>query len=230
MSSEPVLYVAATPIGNLDDVTPRLLETIGSVALVACEDTRVFGRLCARHSVSRPSLKAYHEHNERQLAARVLEVLSAGDSVLLVSNAGTPLISDPGYKLVRAAIDNGIRVSPLPGPNAAIAALSASGLRVDRFAFVGFPPKKPGKLRNFLVRYKLFDGTLIFYESPHRVAKLTEACREVFGNCPAVVARELTKMHEQFLRYDLDSLIRYLAAHKVRGECSLLVQNDVEPD
>ena len=226
MSSEPVLYVAATPIGNLEDVTPRLLETIASVSLVACEDTRVFGRLCARHKVARPALKPFYEHNEERLTQQVLENLEEGRSVLLASNAGTPLISDPGYKLVRTAIEHGYRVSPLPGPNAAVTALCASGLRVDRFAFLGFPPRKPGKLRNFLSLYKSFDGTLIFYESPHRVAKLSRACLEVFGNCPAVLARELTKLHEEFLRDELDKLSETLESQKVRGECSLLVQND----
>ncbi len=173
---------------------------------------------------------SYHEHNERDRISTLLNELNNGATVLLASNAGTPLISDPGYAIVRAAIEAGVTVSPIPGPSAALSALCCSGLRVDRFAFLGFPPRKPGKLVNFLKEASRFDGTLIMYESPNRVSKLVGAACQVFGDAPAVLARELTKIHEEFLRGGLFELSKTLEIRELIGECCLLIENRVKDD
>ncbi len=219
------LYVAATPIGNAGDASARLRELVERVEVVACEDTRVFGKLCRLLGVKAPRLVSYHEHNEREKADYFLGVLEGGGDVLLASNAGTPLLSDPGYVLVRRAVERGFRVSPLPGPNAAVAALSCSGLRVDRFAFLGFPPRKEGRLARFLEEAGKFDGTVIMYESPRRLARLVKKAAEVLGARRAVVARELTKIHEEFIRGTLPELAEALSARNLKGECCLLVEN-----
>jgi 16S rRNA (cytidine1402-2'-O)-methyltransferase len=219
------LLVAATPIGNLSDISQSLRSAIESADAVACEDTRVFGRLCMAISVKHGRLIALYEHNERDRAKTIADMVESGNTVLLVSNAGTPLMSDPGFNVVREAVKRGLAVSPIPGPCSAVAALSCSGLRTDRFAFAGFPPRKCGKLARFLEELSNFDGTVILFESPQRIAKLVNACAERFGPAPAVVARELTKMHEEFLRGNLQEISAILESRELRGECILLIEN-----
>lgn len=219
------LWVVATPIGNLDDLSPRAVATLREVALIAAEDTRHSRALLVRHGIATP-LAALHEHNEREAVAALLARLVAGDSVALVSDAGTPLVSDPGYRLVRAARAAGIRVSPVPGACAAIAALSVAGLPSDRFVFEGFLPAKAPARRARLVELAAEPRTLVFYESSHRVAESLADMRDVFGAArEAVLARELTKLYETVLAAPLGELAERVARDpdQQRGEFVLLV-------
>lgn len=201
-----VLYVVATPIGNLADLSARAAATLGSVDLIACEDTRHSRRLLAHLGIEKP-LCAYHDHNEAQVHARLLARLEAGDSIALISDAGTPLISDPGFTLVRAARARDIAVVPIPGPSALIAALCASGLPSDRFLFLGFPPRASSQRRAFLEAVASEPGTLILYESGKRILATLEDCAAVLGCARnAVIARELTKCFETFLSGTLGTL------------------------
>jgi 16S rRNA (cytidine1402-2'-O)-methyltransferase len=217
------LLVVATPIGNLDDLSPRGRAALAAADIVACEDTRHSGRLLAHLGIDKP-LVSLHEHNERQRLPRLLADLDEGRTIALVSDAGTPLVSDPGYLLVREAAARGVRIEPLPGPSALLAALVASALPPHPFTFLGFPPPKPGKRRNFYRRYADLDHTLVFYESPHRViASLADAEAEL-GDRPAAVCRELTKLHEEILRGPLSELAAELASRPaVKGEIVLVV-------
>jgi len=219
------LYVVATPIGHLGDVTARARDVLASVAVVAAEDTRHSGRLLQALGLSRPML-SLHEHNERERAAVVIARLQAGEDVALVSDAGTPLVSDPGYGLVRAAIESGLRVVPVPGPCAAIAALSVAGLPTDRFCFEGFLPARSAARRARLGELAGETRTLVFYESPQRLRATLEEAAAAFGaDRRAAVARELTKLHETFYHGDLGSLAHRAAddADLARGEIVLLV-------
>ena len=220
-----VLYLVATPIGNLEDITYRAVRLLGQADLIACEDTRETRKLLDHYGIRKPTI-SYHEHNETErapeLAARMLE----GESVALVSDAGMPLVSDPGYRLVRAAIENGIPVEPIPGPSAALAAtaLAASGLPSHAFYFGGFLPSKPGQRAKALEALAGMAVTLIFYEAPHRVLEALDAVQEILGPRPVVVARELTKTHEEFLRGDAAGIRAELAARdSVKGEITLLI-------
>ena len=217
------LLVVATPIGNLDDLSPRGRDALAAADVVACEDTRHTGRLLAHLGIDKP-LVSLHEHNERQRLPRLLGDLDEGRTVALVSDAGTPLVSDPGYLLVREAAARGVRIEPLPGASALLAALVASALPPHPFTFLGFPPPKPGKRRNFYRRYAEVDHTLVLYESPHRVvASLADAEAEL-GDRPAAVCRELTKLHEEVLRGPLSALAAELASRPaVKGEIVLVV-------
>jgi len=220
------LFVVATPIGNLGDLSPRALDTLREVAAICAEDTRRTRQLLSYFGVERPLL-ALHEHNEEAMAERLVERLAAGDSLALVSDAGTPLVSDPGYRLVRAARQAGIKVSPLPGPCAAIAALSVAGLASDRFAFEGFLPAKEGARRDRLQRLAGEPRTQVFYESSHRIEATLAALAEAFGgDRPAVLARELTKLFETVLDGTLAELRDRVAADpdQRRGEFVLIVQ------
>lgn len=214
------LYLVATPIGNLADFSPRAIETLRAAKLVACEDTRTSRTLFARHGISAPTM-ALHEHNEREASEKVLRTLQEGDDVALVSDAGTPAISDPGAALVAAAHRAGLRVLPVPGPSAAIAAYCASGFLSDRFLFAGFLPAKPGKALAELEA----DCPVILYEAPHRVAKTVAALLERFG--PAreiVIARELTKKFEEVARMPLGEAPAWLAGpHRDQGEFVLVL-------
>ncbi len=192
------LFVVALPIGNLGDLSPRAREVLASVNLILAEDTRHTGRLLRQLGIATPLL-SYHEHNEERRVPEVLKHLQQGASVALVSDAGTPLVSDPGFRLVRAAREAGVPVIPVPGPSAVIAALSVSGFPTDRFAFEGFPPRKPGKLKCYLEDLRHEDRTLVFFESVHRVVRFLETLREVWGDVPVFVAREMTKLHETYL-------------------------------
>ena len=220
------LHVVATPIGNLADLSPRALETLRTVAAVCAEDTRHTRQLLAHFGIERPLL-ALHEHNEAEVADRLVARLQAGDSLALVSDAGTPLVSDPGFRLVRAARAAGIRVSPVPGASALIAALSVAGLPSDRFAFEGFLPAKAGARRERLAALAGEARTLVFYESSHRIADSLADLRAAFGDDRrAVVARELTKLFETVLDGRLADLHATVEgdANQRRGEFVLLVE------
>lgn len=220
------LHVVATPIGNLADLSPRALETLRTVDAICAEDTRHTRQLLAHFGLERPLL-ALHEHNEAALAERLVARLLAGESLALVSDAGTPLVSDPGFRLVRAAREAGIRVSPVPGPSAIIAALSVAGLPSDRFAFEGFLPAKPAARRERLAALAGEARTLVFYESSHRIAETLADCVAAFGaERPAVLARELTKLFETVLDGGLAGLQARVEAdpNQRKGEFVLLVQ------
>jgi len=193
------LFVVATPIGNLEDITVRALRIRREVALIAAEDTRRTAHLLARHAIATPTT-SLHEHNEAGKSAALVERLLRGESIALVSDAGTPTVSDPGGLLIRATIDAGIRVESVPGPSAVLAALAASGVPTDAFAFLGFPPTRGKDRKQWFQRVKTIRGTIVFFEAPHRIqATLTEIAREI-GDCQAVVCRELTKVHEELVR------------------------------
>jgi 16S rRNA (cytidine1402-2'-O)-methyltransferase len=221
-----ILYVVATPMGNLADISQRALEVLARVALIAAEDTRHTGGLLSHYGLRTP-LTACHEHNEEKLVPRLLERLAAGEDLALVSDAGTPLISDPGYPLVAAARAAGLRVVPIPGPNAAICALSAAGLPSDRFVFLGFPPRTRAKRREWFVTLAQEPGTLIFYEAGNRVlATLADLAASLGPDRRTVVARELTKHFETFLDGSLTGLIPRIEEDpdQQKGEFVLLVE------
>jgi 16S rRNA (cytidine1402-2'-O)-methyltransferase len=218
------LYVVATPIGNLADASPRALDVLRQAELVACEDTRTTRTLLARHGIERTTL-ALHAHNERTATAKLLAALRAGSSVALVTDAGTPGISDPGALLVEAAHREGLRVVPVPGPNAAVAAYSAAGFAADRFLFVGFLPAKPAARRKALAAVDL-PWPVIFYEAPHRVLETVEDLAARFGGeRELVIARELTKKFEEVARLPLAQAAAWLkaGAHRQQGEFVLVL-------
>lgn len=226
------LYVVATPIGNLDDISARALRILREVALIAAEDTRHSVRLLQHFGIETP-LAACHEHNERDQGGRFLARLQAGEDVALISDAGTPLISDPGYHLVRQARAAGIAVVPVPGACALIAALSAAGLPSDRFIFEGFLPAKAAGRRARLEQVREEPRTLIFYEAPHRILECLQDMREVFGDDrPALLARELTKTFETLQGLPLAELCEWVAAdsNQQRGECVVLVAGWQAPE
>lgn len=226
------LYVVATPIGNLDDISARALRILREVALIAAEDTRHSARLLQHFGIPTP-LAACHEHNEREQGGRFLARLQAGEDVALISDAGTPLISDPGYHLVRQVRAAGISVVPVPGACALIAALSAAGLPSDRFIFEGFLPAKAAGRRARLELVREEPRTLIFYEAPHRILECLEDMREIFGaERPALLARELTKTFETLQGLPLAELCRWVAAdsNQQRGECVVLVAGWQAPE
>ena len=218
------LYVVATPIGNLEDMTFRAVRTLKEVALIACEDTRQTRKLLEHYSIP-TRLISYHEHNERDRGAELMTMLEAGDSVALVSDAGTPLISDPGFRLVETAVARGVKVTPIPGASAAITALSAAGLETDSFRFVGFLPAKPSQRRREMEAWKTARETTILYEAPHRILGTLADIAEVLGpERRLVLGRELTKMHEEFLRGTAAELGADLAGRPaIKGEITLLV-------
>ena len=213
------LFIVATPIGNLEDVTLRALRVLKEADLVACEDTRHTRKLLAHYQIS-TSTVSYHEHNERERTAELIKKLEAGLNIALVSDAGTPVISDPGFHIVREAIDRGIPVVPIPGPSALITAVSASGLPGE-FAFYGFLPSRRAARRARLEELAEIKSTLVFYEAPHRIKETIADAREAFGNRECVVARELTKLHEEFVRGSLSQL--ELPEGAARGEIVLLI-------
>lgn len=216
------LYLVATPIGNLEDITLRAVRVLGEVDLIACEDTRRTRQLLTHYGIRKPLL-SYHEHNERERAVKLADRLSSGQSIALVSDAGTPLISDPGYRLVCETVRRGIAVVPLPGASALATALAASGLPVHDFFFAGFLPPRRKARRARLAELSAIQSTLIFYETPHRIMEFIEDAVELFGDRSAVLARELTKLHEEFLRGRLSEVARLVSNEKLRGEMVLLV-------
>ena len=218
------LYLVSTPIGNLEDITLRALRILREeVSVIACEDTRQTQKLLEHFSI-RKHLVSYHDHNEASRTAELLGRLEGGDSVALVSDAGTPLVSDPGFRLVTAAIEHEVRVIPIPGASAALAGLAGSGLPPDEFRFVGFLPAKSGARQRFLETLRLEQATVIAYESPHRILETLLDMGRLFASRRVVVARELTKIHEEFLRGTANEIHAELARRpSVKGEITLLI-------
>lgn len=219
-----MLYVVATPLGNLEDITLRARRVLGEVSVIACEDTRHSRTLLTHLGLNTP-LVSYHEHNEAARTQELLQRLQAGEDVALISDAGTPCISDPGYRLVAACAEAGLTVSPIPGPAAVIAALSASGLPTDTFHFVGFLPREGKRRRRALEGLCELPGTLVFYESPHRIVGLLEDAEATLGARRCCVAREITKLHEEMLRGTCGELALELSTReRVRGEITCLIE------
>ncbi|HEY3837943.1 MAG TPA: 16S rRNA (cytidine(1402)-2'-O)-methyltransferase [Bryobacteraceae bacterium] len=225
-----ILYVVATPIGNLEDITYRAVRILGEVNWIACEDTRQTRKLLEHYRIETPQI-SYHEHNEMERARELTSRLLADESGALVSDAGVPLISDPGYRLVHAAVGAGIVVQPVPGASAALAALSASGLPTDSFHFAGFLPPKPGQRVHALEALKNEHATLIFYEAPHRLMESLADIQSVLGDRDVVVAREITKIHEEFLHGTASELRTQLAGRDaIKGEVTVLVAKAMRPE
>ncbi|HYV09851.1 MAG TPA: 16S rRNA (cytidine(1402)-2'-O)-methyltransferase [Pyrinomonadaceae bacterium] len=221
------LYLVATPIGNLADITHRALQVLSEVDLIACEDTRHTHKLLNHYGINTKTI-SYHEHNEQQRATELIDRLKQGTSIAVVSDAGTPSISDPGFRLVRAAIENEIVVVPVPGPSALITALIAAGLPTDEFFFAGFLPSRTNARRARLTELQSIPGTLIFYEAPHRLAQTLADAYEILGEREAVVARELTKLHEEIRRGLLSKLAAdYTEKTDIRGEIVVLIDRNV---
>ena len=217
-----MLYLVATPIGNLGDITLRALETLRSVDLIAAEDTRKTGRLLKHHDISTPQF-SYHEHNEKQAVERIVGALQSGLSVAVVTNAGTPGISDPGFTAVRRVLEEGLPVSAIPGPTGLIAALVLSGLPLHSFTFRGFAPRKSGARRRFLEVDADSPHTLVFYESQHRLASFLSDALEVYGDRPAALANDLTKLHERVQRGTVGSLLKTVTERKLLGEFIVVI-------
>ncbi|HEY5401551.1 MAG TPA: 16S rRNA (cytidine(1402)-2'-O)-methyltransferase [Pyrinomonadaceae bacterium] len=222
------LYVVATPIGNLADITQRAIQILKDVELIACEDTRHTRKLLQHFGINTKTT-SYHEHNENQRGDELLDLLKQGSDIAVVSDAGTPAISDPGFRLVRSAIENEITVVPVPGPSALITALVAAGLPTDEFFFAGFLPPRASARQTRLRGLASVPGTLIFYEAPHRLAATLKDAYETLGEREAVVARELTKLHEEVRRGRLSDLVEHYSQVEPRGEIVLLIdRNSIE--
>ena len=217
-----ILYIVATPIGNLEDITLRAVRILREVDVVAAEDTRHTQILLSRHDIHTP-LTSYHEHNEKTKSQELVARLARGQNIALVSDAGTPTISDPGFRLVVQAIRAGVRIIPLPGASALTTVLSASGLPTDRFVFEGFLPARKTQRRERLQTLRDETRTLIFYEAPHRLKDTLGDIRELLGNREAVLAREVSKIHEEFLRGPVSELVRALGGGDIRGEVTLII-------
>ena len=225
------LYLVATPIGNLEDITLRALKVLSEVSVVAAEDTRTARKLLSHYDIQ-AKIVSYFEHSKASRLESILSVLESGD-VALISEAGMPAISDPGYDLVRAAWERGFRVSPIPGASAPIAAIAASGLPTDRFCYLGFLPRKPGERKKLLGRVATERATLILFESPHRLMDTLSDLAEVLGKRRLVVAREITKLHEEFWRGDTLTAVDQWKERELKGEFTLVVegaQEETPPD
>jgi len=217
------LFVVATPIGNLEDMTYRAVRVLREAGAIACEDTRQSRKLLDHYGIDK-LMVSYHEHNEAERAVELVRRMLAGESIALISDAGVPLVSDPGYRLVRAAVEAGVTVEPIPGASAVMAALAASGLPTDAFRFCGFPPPKQGQRQHFLEALLGDEATLIFFEAPHRVLEMLDDLNGLMPERPVVIARELTKIHEEFLRGTAAELRHVLEGREaVRGEITILV-------
>jgi 16S rRNA (cytidine1402-2'-O)-methyltransferase len=216
------LYLVATPIGNLEDITLRALRILKEVDQIACEDTRHTQKLLGHYNIQKP-LVSYHEHNELTRAPELVVAMEQGEQIALVSDAGVPLVSDPGYRLVTLCLRHHLPVIPIPGPSAILAALSASGLPNDEFLFAGFLPARSGERRRALERLRIEDRTIIFYEAPHRIEETLADANEILGDRPACIAREVTKIHEEFRRGSLAELATSLSENPARGEITLLI-------
>lgn len=216
------LYLVGTPIGNLEDITLRAIRILKESDQIACEDTRHTQKLLSHYNIQKP-LVSYHEHNEMTRAPELVLAMEQGAKIALVSDAGMPLVSDPGYRLVTLCARHQIPVIPIPGPSALLAALSASGLPNEEFLFVGFLPARSGERQRALERLRLEDRTLILYEAPHRVAETVSDALKILGDRPACLAREVTKVHEEFRRAALSELSASLEEKPVRGEITLLI-------
>lgn len=216
-----VLYLVSTPIGNLGDLTYRAVEILKQVDFIACEDTRHSQLLLSHYGIRKP-LVSYFDHSEKKKAPAIIEKIKNGASGALISDAGTPGIADPGYRLVQSAIEEGIRIEPIPGASAVLSALSVSGLPTDRFIFEGFFPMKDGQKRKKLLELKNEERTVIFYESPHRILKTLEAISETLGDIQVVVARELTKKFEEVFRGKASAVLAHFKSKKILGEFVVL--------
>lgn len=223
-----MLYLVATPIGNLGDITLRALETLREVDLIASEDTRRTGRLLKHFEIQKPQM-SFHEHNEERAGQKIVDLIKQGMSIALVTNAGTPGISDPGFTLIRRAIDEGIEITMIPGASAFVMALVLSGLPVHAFTFRGFPPRKPGPRRRFVALDKDSPHTLIYYESPYRLRAFLQDALEVLGDRQAALANELTKLHESVWRGTLSELVGRLGESEPRGEYTVLIAGAGKP-
>ncbi|HKS81673.1 MAG TPA: 16S rRNA (cytidine(1402)-2'-O)-methyltransferase [Candidatus Acidoferrales bacterium] len=221
-AAEGCLYVVSTPIGNLEDISFRALRTLKEADLIACEDTRQTQKLLS-HFDFQKRLLSYHEHNEITRASEIVIELEQGAQVALVSDAGTPAISDPGHRLIALCLRHGIKVVPVPGPSAFVAALAASGISCEQFTFIGFLPSRPTERRKALRTMESEPRTLIFYEAPHRLLDTLEDALEILGNRPAVLARELTKVFEEFQRAHLEELVEAVRKKAPRGEICLII-------
>jgi 16S rRNA (cytidine1402-2'-O)-methyltransferase len=216
------LYLVATPIGNLEDITLRALRILKEVDQIACEDTRHTQKLLNHYNIQK-SLVSYHEHNEMTRAPELVVAMEDGARIALVSDAGMPLVSDPGYRLVTLCLRHRVPVVPIPGPSALLAALSASGLPNEEFLFAGFLPQRRGERRRALERLRIEDRTVILYEAPHRIEEALSDAREILGDRPACLAREVTKLHEEFRRGSLSEISASLSEKPARGEITLLI-------
>lgn len=223
----PTLYLVATPIGNLEDISLRALRVLGEVSLIAAEDTRVTSRLLARYDIA-TRLDSFHEHSDQERIATLIERMESED-VALVSDAGTPGLSDPGYRLVQAAIRAGIDVVPVPGPSAAIASLVSSGLPTDRFLFLGFLPRQQKARRAALRAVVQLPYTLVLYEAPHRLTRLLADIRDVLGERQICVAREITKLYEEFWRGTVAEALAKYEESRIRGEITVVIEG-ADPD
>ncbi len=217
------LYVVATPIGNLEDLTFRALRILGEVSFIACEDTRQTKKLLNRYKLKKRLISYYHPRESQKLP-KIMRLLKEGNDGALVSDAGTPGLSDPGYPLIREAIREGIDIIPLPGASALTAALTASGLPTHRFTFIGFPPAKKEATRKLLSSLKEEKGTLVFYLPTRKISLFLKLIQDVFGNRQVVIAREMTKIHEEFLRGKAEELSEKLGDRRLKGEATILVE------
>jgi 16S rRNA (cytidine1402-2'-O)-methyltransferase len=221
-ASSGILYIVATPIGNLGDITARAIETLKSVDLIASEDTRTSGFLLKHFGINTPQT-SYHEHNERQKAPELVHLLQEGKSIALISDAGTPLVSDPGFRLVNEAISAGIEIIPIPGPSSILAALVASGFPTDRFCFEGYLPKSSGKLARRLGELSHEPRTMIFFETQFRILKSLPVMLEAFGDREIFIGRELTKKFEEKMRGKISEIIELLKNRTIKGEMVVVV-------
>ncbi len=220
MGNKGILYIVATPIGNLQDITIRAIETLKKVDAIVCEDTRVTSTLLKKFEIKKPMI-AVNEFNEEQIVYQLLQQLETGD-IALVSDAGTPLISDPGFRLVNTARKKGFQVIPIPGPSALIAALSASGLPTDKFVFLGFLSKSEAKAEKSLKTVQELEATVLLYESPHRIIQTLQIIQNVYGDIEVTIARELTKMYEEIYSKNISDLLKGFETKPPKGEFVLL--------
>ena len=224
------LFVVATPIGNLEDITVRALRVLREVSVIAAEDTRHTARLLVRHAISTPTT-SLHEHNEAGKSAALIARLGRGENIALVSDAGTPTISDPGGRLIRDTIAAGIRIEPIPGASAVLAAIAVAGLPTDMFSFHGFPPVRAKDRILWFDRLRRVGGSVVFFEAPHRIRRTLETLMQKAGDCPVVLARELTKLHEELVRGPISEVLRRLPTP--RGEFTVVVEighiTDIKP-
>ena len=220
------LYIVSTPIGNLSDITFRAVEILESVDIIAAEDTRKSGILLSHYNIKTKTI-SYFEHNKFQKIQKIEKILNKGENVALITDAGTPGISDPAYKLIRKAIEIGCNIESIPGPSAVVASLTSSGLPTDRFIFEGFLPPKKGRKKR-IENLKAETGTIVIYENINRLKRTLQQLLDIMGDRPAVICRELTKMHEETIRGTLSSLVNLLSERKLKGECVLLIGKDDE--
>lgn len=217
------LYIVATPIGNLEDITLRALRVLKEVSLIAAEDTRQTKKLLSHYGIT-TQVTSYHEHNEKEKAQYLTERLKGGGTVALVSDAGTPGISDPGYRLTRAAVESGVEIVAVPGPSAIVSALSVSGFALDRFTFMGFLPHGGAEKRKFILEMKVPEHTFVLYDSPRRLKDTLDTIMEILGDVEVVVGREMTKLHEEVLRGRASVIRDSLAEREIKGEVTLVIR------